>query len=73
MNPYKKQGILEHIRRRGIMPTDRFGNVLSPEDLLVMFDLDSVLSAEEQNEVKRELRAIADAQELLDHLRFCRG
>lgn len=73
MNPYKKQEILEHIRRRGVMPTDRFGKILSPEDLLVLFDLDSVLSVEEQYDVKRELRAIADAQELVDHLRSCKG
>jgi hypothetical protein len=69
MNPYKKQEILQYIRRRGRLPTDRFGNVPSSDDLLVLFDLDSILSAEEQNEVKRELEAMIDAEEMMDQLR----
>lgn len=70
MNPYKKKEIIEHIRRRGRLPTDRFGNVLSPDDLLVLFDLDSILNAEEQNEVKRELEAMIDAEGFMDELRL---
>ena len=70
MNPYKKQEILQHIRRRGRLPTDRFGNVLSPDDLLILFDLDSILSAEEQNEVKRELEGLIDAEGFMDELRL---
>ena len=70
MNPYKKKEIMEHIRRRGRLPTDRFGNVLSPDDLLILFDLDSILSAEEENEVKRELEALIDAEGFMDELRL---
>lgn len=66
MNPYKKQEILQHIRRRGRLPTDRFGHVLSPDDLLIWFDLDSVLSFDEQVEVKHELMAMADAEAFSD-------
>jgi len=66
MNPYKLRGIVDHIRRQGRLPTDRFGNVLSPEDLLVWFDLDSVLSLDEQVEVKHELMVLVDAEAFSD-------
>lgn len=68
MNPYKKQEILQHIRGQGRLPTDRFGNVMSPDDMLVWFDLASILNAEEQNEIKRELVALTDAESFLDKL-----
>jgi len=70
MNPYKKQEILQHIRRQGRLPMDRFGNAMTPDDLLVWFDLESMLDAEEQNEIKRELAALADAEAFLDELRL---
>ena len=68
MNPYKKQEILQHIRRQGRLPTDRFGIVLSPDDMLIWFDLASILNTEEQNEIKRELVALGDAESFLDEL-----
>ncbi len=73
MNPYKKQEILQHIRRQGRLPMDRFGNVMSPEDLLVWFDLAAILNGYEQKEIKMELAALAEAERFLDDLRLRLG
>lgn len=72
MNPHKLRAIVELVRRQGRLPTDQWGCVLSPDDMLVWFELKSDLSAEEQREVKRELAAMADAEALVDRLRSVR-
>ena len=69
MNTYKLRGIMDHVRSRGSLPTDRWGRVLEPRDLLVWCGLDQVLSAEEQEVVKWELQALIDAEEMMDQLR----
>ena len=69
MNIYKLRAIVDHVRRQGRLPTDRWGCVLNPDDLLVWFGLDGILDPEEQVEVKRELVALADAEAFMDELR----
>lgn len=69
MNPHKLRAIVEFVRRQGKLPTDRWGCVLGPDDLLVWFGLINNLSPGEQREVKRELAAIAEAEALMDRLR----
>lgn len=68
MNVHKMRVIQEHVRRQGRLPTDQWGNPLSPDDLLVWFGLSKLLSAQEQIEVKRELIAMAEAEALVDTL-----
>jgi hypothetical protein len=72
MNPYKLRAIVELVRRQGRLPADRWGCVLSPDDLLVWYGLNSDLSPEEQREVKRELAALAEAEGFVDRLRSVR-
>lgn len=68
MNPYKLKAIIELVRRQGRLPTDRWGCVLNPDDLLVWYGLNSELTLEEQREVKRELAALAEAEGFVDRL-----
>ena len=65
MNTYKLRLILDMIRKRGDLPRDRWGEILSPEDLLVWFELDDRLTADEQEDVKKELELMAEAQEFM--------
>ena len=70
MNPYKLKAIIEFVRRQSKLPTDRWGCVLSPDDLVVWFGFERLgLSAEEQRVVKGELRAMAEAEAIMDLLR----
>jgi hypothetical protein len=69
MNPYKLRAIVDHVRARGRLPTDDFGQILSPADLLVWYELERAVDVEEQREVKRELVLLTEAQELADRLR----
>ena len=69
MNIYKLRGIMDRVRSKGPLPTDRWGRVLELQDLLVWYGLDQVLSAEEQDVIKWELQALIDAEEMMDQLR----
>jgi len=68
MNPYKLQAVLGHVRSRGSLPTDQFGNVLSPDELIAWFELDACLNPAEQAVVRNELSLMADAQAVADRL-----
>ena len=69
MNPYKMRAIVDHIRSRGRLPTDEFGNTLPTDDLVVWFGFNEVLSLDEQRVVKAELRMMAEAELLADRLK----
>jgi hypothetical protein len=69
MNIYKKQDIVSFIRKQGKLPTDQFGQILPINDLLLWFELDKCLTRPEQEIIKKELTAIAEAQETLDKLK----
>lgn len=71
MNPYKLRAILGMIQAKGKLPRDRWGEVLSPDDLLVWFELDGRLSLDEEEIVKHELTLLAEAETFMDHL-HCR-
>ena len=69
MNPYKKRRIIEHVLGQGLLPKDEWGKTLPPEDLLVWFGLSRMLDRSEQDEIKREFVAIAEAEEVSVALR----
>jgi len=69
MNLHKLKAIVDFVRRQGRLPTDRWNTVLNPEDLVVWFGLDDVLTPHEQEVVKAEFRAMAEAESTLDQLR----
>lgn len=69
MNKYKLGAILESIRGQGNLPMDQWGEVLSPDDLLVWFGLDGHLSLEEEIILKGELVLMAEAEIFMDLLR----
>ena len=69
MNPHKLRAILELVRRQGKLPIDQWGNVLSPDDLLVWYGLTHLLTPDERSIVKRELADMTEAEEFMDRLR----
>ena len=66
MNTYKKKNIIEHIRNNGRLPTDQFGQIMSPEDLLAWFKLDECLTEYEQAVIKVELMEMTEAETIMD-------
>lgn len=73
MNPYKLRVIVEHVRRQGRLPADRFGQTLSSDDLMVWFGLSAYLSPDEQRLVRRELELLVEAEAVSDGLRKISG
>ncbi|MCD4651297.1 MAG: hypothetical protein K8S56_05865 [Candidatus Cloacimonetes bacterium] len=69
MNIYKKRNIVDSIREQGSLPTDQFGQVLSPDDLLVWFGLNECLTQAEQYIIKEELAAMVDTELAMDKLK----
>ena len=70
MNKHKIWNIVNLIRRQGKLPTDQFGQILPVDDLLVWFGLDECLSRYEQEYVKQELAALAEAQLAVEEIRM---
>lgn len=70
MNIYKKKRIIDHILKNGRLPTDQFGQILSPEELLAWFRLDERLSEYEQAVIKVELMQMIEAESLMDKRRM---
>ena len=68
MNIYKMRNIIDFIRKQGKLPTDPYGEILSPEDLLVWFELDGSLTRYEQITIKRELAAMTEAELAIEKL-----
>ena len=69
MNIYKKRNIIDSIREQGRLPTDQFGQVLSPDVILVWFGLNECLTLAEQYIIKEELAAMVDAELAMDKLK----
>ena len=69
MNIYKMRDIVEHIRSKGQLPTDEYGQALPVEDLLVWFELDKHLSPVEQEHMKKELTLLVESELFMDQLR----
>ena len=70
MNIYKIRRIVEWIRANGKLPTDAYGEVLSPDNLLGWFGLNEVLTVDEQEYMRKELAAMVEAELSLEDLRL---
>lgn len=70
MNPYKLRAIVDMIRRQGPLPRRNYAEILSPDDLLVRFDLKGKLDAEEESVVKRELALLAEAERFMEFVAY---
>jgi len=70
MNKHKIWKIVDFIRSQGKLPTDQFGQILPVDDLLAWYGLDECLSSYEQQCVKKELAALAEAQLALEQIRM---
>ena len=70
MNRYKIRSILDFIRSQGRLATDERGVILDQNDVLAWFDLDKLLTAEEQRQVKQELLAMIETQAFMERLRL---
>jgi len=64
MNPYKLKAIVEYLRKEGR------GLSTSHEELLECFGLNEILPNDEQETVKHELAAIADAEMFMEAVRL---
>jgi len=64
MNPYKLRAIVEYLRNesKGLSATH--------DELLRCYGLDDLLPLDEQEAVRRELAAIAEAEAFMDRLRI---
>ena len=69
MDGYRLRVVLDFVRSRGRLPHDRWGNTLSPDDLLVWFGHERVLSPKEQEAVKYALHAMSEIETALDQIR----
>ena len=69
MNIYKKRNIIDSIQEQGSLPTDQFGQILSPDDLLIWFGLNECLTRAEQYAIKEELAAMVDTELAMDKLK----
>ena len=70
MNWHKQREIIEFIRSQGGLPVDGTGRALSPDEVLAWFGFDKLLTQREQEEVKREICEMAEAQALSERLRL---
>ena len=70
MNIYKIRRIVEWIRANGKLPTDAYGEVLSPDNLIGWFGLNEVLTVDEQEYMRKELAAMIEAELSLEDLRL---
>ena len=68
MNGYKIRYMLEFIRRKGRLPRDTMGNLLSPEDILAWYGLDERLTPLEQACLKKELAGMVEAEAFIEQL-----
>ena len=61
-NIYKLRKIMDWIRSQGKLPTDEFGQILPVDDLMGWLGLSECLTMDEQLYIKRELKAIIEAE-----------
>ena len=69
MNIYKKRNIIDSIQEQGSLPTDQFGQILSPDDLLIWFVLNECLTRAEQYIIKEEVAAMVETELAIDKLK----
>ena len=66
MNIYKLKAIMELIRKQGGIPSDGTGRKLSPEETLIWFDLDGLLTPFEKRQLTEELSTLKEAEEFME-------
>ena len=69
INMHKIRYILDFIRRRGKLPTDQFGQILSAGELLIWFGLGECLNLDEQSYIEKELAGMIEAETALERLK----
>lgn len=69
INMHKIRYILDFIRRKGKLPTDQFGQILSPSQLVTWFGLGECLNLDEQSYIEKELSGMIEAEAALDRLK----
>ena len=69
MNIYEQKMLWELFRKTGL-PRDQFGNFLPVKDMIVWFELDRVLTREDQEWIANELRAMVKAECLMEQIRL---
>jgi len=69
VNLYKIRYVLDFIRRRGKLPTDEYGQILSASGLLVWFGLKECLNADELSYIEEELVGMIEAEIAVDRLK----
>ena len=73
MNSYKIRYILEFIRSKGRLPRDPMGNMLGLDDLLAWYGVAGRLTVLEEQQLKRELVAMVEAELFMERLRLEAG
>jgi hypothetical protein len=69
MNERKKKDIMDLVRSKGELPSDPYGQLLSPDELLVWFGLNECLTPAEQYIIRQELAAMVEIQEAIDKIK----
>jgi len=70
MNIQKVRSIIELIRRKGKLPKDAYGQIMSVDDLMGWFGLIECLTPGEQMYIRKELAAMIEAELSLERLKM---
>ena len=68
MNWNKIRAIIDVVRRRDALPTDEFGNLLPPEEMIVRLGLSESLTADEKRVLSDELTMLAEMKAVIEKL-----
>jgi hypothetical protein len=69
MNERKKKDIMDLVCAKGELPTDPYGEVLSPDELLVWFGLNECLTPAEQYIIRQELVAMVEIEDAINKIK----
>jgi len=69
---YDKLNCILYVIKDSKLPTDRWGHVLSYEDLIVWFGLNESLEPDELDYMKRRLAELAEIQNAIDMQKLAR-
>ena len=70
MNYNKLNGILRVIENGGDLPTDRWGEILSCDDMAVWFRLNEFLLPNELDYMKQRLVELAETQKVIEMMKL---
>ena len=73
MNKHKLRRITDYIRGFGRLPTNRWGQVLTVDELMAYFGLEEVLDDYEQAFMRMEFAAMVEADLFMDRFRLKRA